>query len=81
MEAGSKIFSSDFILDISSDSNKILIQISKGDVVELYPNSESTFFHKENDILISFIRDEKGRVTGCVITLGISETYGKRIGN
>ncbi|MFH2049949.1 MAG: serine hydrolase [bacterium] len=81
MESGSNIFSSNFILDITSDSNKILVQIAEGDVVELYPNSENTFFHKDNDILISFIRDERGRVTGCVITLGISETYGKRISN
>lgn len=79
MGAGSKTFSSDFIIDITSDSNKILAEISEGDFVELYPNSEISFFHKNNDILLSFIKDEWGRVTGCVITLGTSESYGRKI--
>ena len=79
LETVSNSFSNDFVLEITCDSNKVLAQISAGDVVELYPNSQNTFFHKENDILLTFIRDEWGKATGCIITFGVSETYGKKI--
>jgi hypothetical protein len=69
----------DFILFVDREGDKLKVQITETECVELIPNSKSTFFHKDADLQLSFLRDDLGQIEGCILSLGLAEIYGKKI--
>jgi CubicO group peptidase (beta-lactamase class C family) len=49
---------------ISREGDKLFFQLPDQSRSELFPQSDTTFFLKTRDILITFVKDEKGQVTG-----------------
>ncbi|RKX23660.1 MAG: hypothetical protein DRP45_09970 [Candidatus Zixiibacteriota bacterium] len=46
--------------------------------VQVWPRSESLFFHQTSEFTIEFVRNDEGLVSGCIITLGGSRVNGIR---
>jgi len=66
------------ILSIVKKDNKLYAE-SAGQLIELFPLSEKTFFSKNTEAELSFIKNEKGDVTEFVITQNEKLVRAKRI--
>jgi Domain of unknown function (DUF3471)/Copper type II ascorbate-dependent monooxygenase, C-terminal domain len=55
-------------LEVSRSGNRLFIK-SQGKSIEIFPLSETTFFSKDVDSQITFIKNEKGEVTEFTVTL------------
>jgi len=53
------------ILAVMREGDKLMIEVG-GQRVEIFPESETQFFFKENDVLLVFVTDEQGRVVRLV---------------
>ncbi len=53
----------DVVFAITKNGNTLYTQIADGPQYPIYPESETTFFYTVADIQISFIKNEKGKVT------------------
>jgi hypothetical protein len=59
---------------------KRLIASSEGiGQVEIFPESETVFSHKESDFSIKFLLDQLNNVTGCLVTMGNAEIRGVKV--
>lgn len=56
----------DFIITITKDNNRLFAQGKH----ELYPESETEFFHKDIDIQLSFFKDKDGKITQLILHRG-----------
>ena len=53
------------ILSVMREGDKLMIEVG-GQKVEIFPESETQFFFKEDDVLLVFVTDEQGRVVRLV---------------
>ncbi len=53
------------ILTVMRDGDRLMIEVG-GQKVEIFPESETQFFFKEDDVLLVFVKDEQGRVVRLV---------------
>src|SRR2546425_6683991 len=53
------------ILAVMREGDKLMIEVG-GQRVEIFPESETQFFFKEDDVLLVFVTDEQGRVVRLV---------------
>ena len=49
------------VLSVVREGDKLMIEVG-GQKVEIFPESETQFFLKEDDVLLVFVKDEQGRV-------------------
>lgn len=59
-------FSSDFVLTIRTEGGNLITELKQPTSVsraELHPESEATFFRKDVDVEVTFVRDPTGRAT------------------
>ncbi len=68
----------DFILRITARKDRLLATIGGSTPIELFPSSETEFFHRLADYCLTFIVNGNN-VTGCVMRLGPAEVHGARI--
>ena len=52
-----------FIMEITTEDNKIFVQPTGQPKMEIFPESKVKFFLKVNDTQITFEKDESGKVT------------------
>jgi len=52
---------------ITQEGNRLFCQASGQGKLELHPESETEFFTREIDATITFVRDEKGKVTKLIL--------------
>ena len=53
------------ILTVMRDGDRLVIEVG-GQKLEIFPESETQFFFKEDDVLLVFVKDEQGRVVRLV---------------
>jgi serine-type D-Ala-D-Ala carboxypeptidase/endopeptidase len=56
-----------FILEITAKDNALYAQATGQQALRLWPESETSFFFKEVDAQVDFIRDAQGNTTGLVL--------------
>lgn len=56
-----------FILDVTFKDNSLYSQATNQPMVRLWPESETSFFLKEVDAQVDFVRDAQGNTTGLVL--------------
>jgi CubicO group peptidase (beta-lactamase class C family) len=59
-------FGSSMVLTVTKQGDRLLAQLSGQSQAEIFPRSENAFFWKDADAQITFVRNEKGKVTGAV---------------
>lgn len=56
-----------FILEITAKGNELYAQATSQPMLRLWPESETSFFLKEVDAQVEFVRDAQGNTTGLVL--------------
>jgi CubicO group peptidase (beta-lactamase class C family) len=70
---------SDFVLAVSMEANRLMIQSPNQPKIEIFPESETRFFAKGLDAVISFIQSPQGKATQLVVQQGGREIPAPRI--
>jgi CubicO group peptidase (beta-lactamase class C family) len=81
LESNLPDYGHDFDIEIFKADGRIMAKMTEAEAVELFPNSDSSFFHKEADLQITFSRNSQGEVNGCTLKIGLSEYIGRKVGN
>jgi len=68
-----------FSFTITKENNQLFCQPTGQDKLEIYPESETTFFLKKIDAQISFIREENGDVKKLILYQGGQEVQAQKI--
>ena len=71
--------SRDFIITITHYNGHLFAENAGEQKVEIFAESSDTFFFKAVDAQITFTRDEKGKVTGLILSDGRRETPARKI--
>jgi hypothetical protein len=69
----------DWVMTITREGDRLFAQPTGQAKREFLPESETAFFSEVPDAQITFVKDEKGRVTHLVIHLGGQEMRAKRL--
>lgn len=56
-----------FVLTVAKEGEKLMVQATGQGSVEIFPESETKFFLRAVDAQITFVKDEKGQVTGLIL--------------
>jgi len=67
------------IATFSREGDRFMTQLTGQPKFEVFPESETTFFLKVVDATITFVKDDKGKVTHVNIKQGSRETKGRRL--
>jgi hypothetical protein len=70
---------SEFALTVGVLGEHLAVSGMGAEPIEIFPGSETRFFHKSADLQITFIGDEDGSVTSCLIRVGPLTARGRRI--
>ncbi len=68
-----------FIASVTKEDDKLMLQATGQPKAELFPESETQFFLKVVDAQITFMKDEKGVVTGLMLHQNGQKIQGKKI--
>lgn len=68
-----------FIVKVFKEGTRLMTQATGQPAFELYPEAENKFFLKVVDAKVTFVKDDKGQVSGLVIHQGGRDTPGKKI--
>lgn len=71
----------DFVLTVSREENRLLVQATGQSQLEVFPESETKFFSKLIDAEITFVKDDGGQVTHLVLHQGGRDQQAKRLPN
>lgn len=71
--------SPEFILRVKHEGESFLVAPANSEFIELYPRSETEFFHRVADFKIEFVVNENGDVKGVVLTMGDASIKGVKI--
>lgn len=77
--AGEYELAPNFTILITKENNKLMGQATGQPKLELFPESETTFFLKVVDARIEFFKDAAGKVTSLVLTQGGQKLLAKKI--
>jgi CubicO group peptidase (beta-lactamase class C family) len=70
---------SGFVLIVSRDGDRLMGQATGQLKLELRPESETTFYIKEADAQLTFVKDDEGKVTKLISRQGGRDLEGKRV--
>ena len=56
-----------FIMTVSREGDRLMVQPTGQSKSEIFPESETTFFPKEIEASLTFVKDEKGNVTQLIL--------------
>ncbi|MGI8897032.1 MAG: serine hydrolase [Pyrinomonadaceae bacterium] len=68
-----------FTVKVYKEGDKLMTQATGQPAFELFPEGENKFFLRVVNAKVTFIRDDKGTVTGLIIHQGGLDTPGKKI--
>ncbi len=57
----------DFVLTVSAEGSSLMVQATGQSQLEVYPESETTFFYTAVDAQITFVKDDAGQVTSLIL--------------
>ncbi len=72
-------FTPNFILAVTRDGDRFLIQAAGQGLVEIFPESDHEFFAKAVDAQITFVTDSGGRVTELILHQGGLDQHALRV--
>jgi len=67
------------VFDVTVEDGKLMIRLTDQPRVQVYPESETTFFYKEVDAQIEFIKEKDGSVNRLILHQGTLNIAAKRI--
>ena len=67
------------MLTITLEDGRLLTQAAGQPKVEIFPESETTFFLKVADVRMIFEKNDKGEVFQAVIRQGTSDMFAKKV--
>jgi uncharacterized protein len=68
-----------FIINITKEDGKLMGEAPGQPKLELFPESETRFFLKVAEIQITFVRDDKGNISGLILRQNAKDLKAKRI--
>lgn len=68
-----------FAITVTKENNKLMIQATGQEKVEIFPESESKFFLKVVEARIEFVKDASGKVTGLILYQAGQKLQAKKI--
>jgi CubicO group peptidase (beta-lactamase class C family) len=68
-----------FIITMSMENGKLMMQPNRPEKVEMFATSETEFFIKAGNALFKFVKDAQGQITGLVFHLNGQETTAPKI--
>ncbi len=68
-----------FILTVTVDQNRLIIQATGQPKFEVFPETQTRFFPKEFEALIEFVKDESGKITKIILFQGGRSNDAKKI--
>jgi len=72
-------FAHDFVLYVTVKDDSIWVKPSYLRPRQLMPDSESRFYDSESDLHVTFIKDERGNVTGVTLNIGQGDMLVKKM--
>lgn len=69
----------EFLLTVTKKDNQLFLQPTKQEPFELYPETETTYFLKEIDAEVTFVREGQKEVTGLIFKQNAKEMTAKKI--
>ena len=69
----------DRIMTITREGDRLMSQPTGQRKIEIFPESETEFFLKVNDIGLTFVKDDQGNVTHMLVHQGGRDTRAKRL--
>jgi len=75
--------SPDYVVTISVEADKLMMEIKQpvGRLkAELLPESETRFFRTDVDVQVTFVKDERGQITGLILHQQGAEYRARRSG-
>jgi len=69
----------DLIITVTKEDNRLFAQATGQPKFELYPESQTKFFAKVADIQVTFVKNEKGKVTQLIAHQAGKDTTAKKI--
>lgn len=67
-----------FVVEVVNRGDHLEASVVKNESIAIFPSSETRFFDKETDFQITFLVDEQGGATGCIIEIGGKKIHGLR---
>ena len=77
--AGQYELAPDFIITVTNENGKLMVQATGQSKFEFFPESEMNFFPKHFDGQIRFVKDAQGKVTGLILRDGETEESAQKI--
>ena len=77
--AGQYELAPDFIITVTNENGKLLVQATGQSKFEFFPESETNFFPKHFDGQIRFVKDAQGKVTGLILRDGETEESAQKV--
>jgi CubicO group peptidase (beta-lactamase class C family) len=77
--AGEYEISSDFTFLVTKEHDKLFLQATGQEKLEMFADTETKFFLKVNDAQIEFINDETGKITKVILNQGGRQMEAKKI--
>src|SRR5262249_62086460 len=77
--AGKYEFSAGYVVSVTEEGGKLFAVAPDQPKSELIPDKDGSFFSADDDVVIQFVEDEKGRVTTMVATQGGQKFSLKRL--
>jgi hypothetical protein len=68
-----------FTFVVTKEQDRLFIQGTGQDKIEMFADTENKFFVKVNDAQLEFVKDDSGKVTKAILNQGGRQTDAKKI--
>jgi CubicO group peptidase (beta-lactamase class C family) len=68
-----------FVLTVSRDGDRLMVQGTDQSKIEFFPESETKFFSKQIGAEVTFVKDDKGEVTQLILHQGARNQQAQRL--
>jgi hypothetical protein len=69
----------EFTFSVTKERDRLFIQATGQEKIELFAETETTFFTKVNDAQLTFVKDDSGNVTKAMVRQGGRATDAKKV--
>jgi hypothetical protein len=77
--AGEYELKPDFIISVTAEKDQLFLQATGQPRIEAFPSSDTEFFLKEVEAQITFIKDDKGKITQLILHQGGNDVPARKI--
>ena len=77
--AGNYEFRPGVLISVFIDANKLMTKTPDGNIIQLYPTSETEYFVDVTDLQLTFIKNEDGSITSGIVHTGGREMEFKKV--